>query len=187
MRISGGSERGRRVAAPQRSGTRPTAGRVKQALFNILSSRTSDARFLDLYAGTGLVGLEALSRGAGHAAFVESDAGVCRQLKKTLESCGYNDRSKVYTMKAERFVNQPVSKPYDVVFVDPPYHSDELDKMLPSLGANAIIAPGGVVVIEHFHKIQLPAHTGHLIRGKSYRYGNTFLTMYHRNPAQESP
>jgi 16S rRNA (guanine966-N2)-methyltransferase len=186
MRISGGSERGRRVAAPQRSGTRPTAGRVKQALFNILSHRISDARFLDLYAGTGLVGMEALSRGAEHTTFVESQTDGCRLLKKTLESCGYTDRSTVYRMTAEHFVKQPPSKPYDVVFVDPPYHSGKLDKMLPTLGASVIIAPGGVVVIEHFHKVQLPEHTGHLIRGKSYRYGDTFLTVYHRNSVQDA-
>jgi 16S rRNA (guanine966-N2)-methyltransferase len=174
------------VAGPQRLGTRPTAGRVKQALFNILSGRIPGARFLDLYAGTGLVGIEALSRGAAHATFVETDVGVCRLLKKTLESCGYTERSKVCTIAAERFVKQPAPQPYDVVFVDPPYHSREADKMLPSLGAGVIIAPGGVVVIEHFHKVQLPAQSGHLTRGKSYRYGDTFLTVYQRESAQES-
>jgi 16S rRNA (guanine966-N2)-methyltransferase len=184
MRIAGGTLRGRRLAGPTGPGTRPTAGRVKQALFNILADQIPGARFLDLYAGTGLIGLEALSRGAVHATFVESCPASCRLLKKNLKTSGYGDLAVVHAMTASRFLKQPAPGMYDVVFLDPPYHRDEVHSILPTLGAGVIISPTGVVIIEHFHKIHLPPQIGRLAHVKSYRYGDTVLSFYRCGRAQ---
>ncbi|HEY3198583.1 MAG TPA: 16S rRNA (guanine(966)-N(2))-methyltransferase RsmD [Nitrospirales bacterium] len=186
MRILGGVLRGRRLAGPSAEGTRPTAGRVKSALFNILAPRIADARFLDLYAGTGLVGIEALSRGAGHVTFVESNIASCHVIKSNLERCGgYARASKVLTMPASRFLKQ-AHRPYDIVFVDPPYHGGEDGNILPLLGSGAIIAANGVVVIEHFHKVHLPVQVGRLAFIKSYRHGDTLLSVYRHGSQADS-
>ena len=184
MRIIGGSSRGRRLNGPS-LGTRPTAGRVKAALFNILSDRISGARFLDLFAGTGAIGIEALSRGAGQVTFVESDADCVRVIKSNLRRSGYEHLAEVRCITATRFLKQRIPEPYDVVFVDPPYHGDEPADVLPLLGCNAIIAANGVVIIEHFHKAPPPAQVDRLILTKSYRYGDTFLSIYKPGAAQD--
>jgi 16S rRNA (guanine966-N2)-methyltransferase len=183
MRILGGALRGRRLIGPSGAATRPTAGRVKSALFNILSELVPGACFLDLYAGTGLIGIEALSRGARCVTFVESNPASCRVVKRNLERCGFTHLAAVRRMSASRFLKQPVGGPYDIAFVDPPYHNDEELNILPILGAGAIIASTGVVVIEHFHKVQLPVQVGRLDFLKSYRHGDTLLSLYqHRTP-----
>ena len=178
MRILGGALRGRRVAGPSGTSTRPTAGRVKAALFNILSDRIPGARFLDLYAGTGLIGIEALSRGAGHVTFVESNPASSRVVKSNLRHCGYAHLADVRAVTASRFLKQPLQQPYDIVFVDPPYEAVEESTVLPLLGGGAIIGTNGVVVIEHFHKVPLPVQVGRLVFVKSYRHGDTILSVY---------
>ena len=178
MRILGGTLRGRRLAAPPQKGIRPTAGKVKQALFNILAERVPGARFLDLYAGTGLIGIEALSRGASHVTFVESSPANCRLLKANLQRCGYADQAVVQSVASSRFLKQTLFQPYDLVFLDPPYHTGEGENILPTLGAGDIIVPNGVVVIEHFHKYSLPSLIGRLTFVKSHRYGDTLLSIY---------
>ena len=178
MRILGGALRGRRLAGPSGTDSRPTAGRVKAALFNILSDRIPGARFLDLYAGTGLMGIEALSRGAGHVTFVESDPASCRVVKSNLLRCGYAHLADVRLMTVSRFLKQSRRGSYDIVFVDPPYHAADGGHVLPLLDSDAIIGVNGVVVIEHFHKVQLPVQVGRLIFVKSYRHGDTVLSVY---------
>ncbi len=187
MRIIGGISRGRRLAGPPKSGLRPTRGQVKEALFNILSGRILDARFLDLFAGTGAIGIEALSRGAREVTFVESHAETCRLLRANLRHCGYDQGVDVRRLSVARFLNQPPAQPFDIVFLDPPYHTVEGEKVLPSLGRGVIIRHNGVVVIEHFHKTRLADRIGHLALVKSYRYGDTLLSMYRHAPAEDAP
>ncbi len=184
MRIIGGASRGRRLDGPSR-GTRPTTGRVKAALFNILSERIFGARFLDLFAGTGAIGIEALSRGAGRVTFVEADADCVRVVKSNLRRSGYGHLAEVRSMTATRFLKQPVREPYDIAFIDPPYHGNEAGDVLPLLGRNAIIAINGVVIIEHFHKAPPPVQIDRLILTKSYRYGDTFLSIYKPGTLQD--
>ena len=190
MRIIGGTSRGRRLAGLPGSGLRPTAGRVKEALFNILSDKIPGARFLDLFAGAGAVGIEALSRGAIQVTFVESHPTVCRLLRDNLRRCGYEHGADIRQVPVAHFLKQQASdqaaQPYDIVFLDPPYHTQEGEKVLPSLGGGAIISSDGVVVIEHFHKTRLADRIGHLALVKSYRYGDTFLSMYRQVPTEDS-
>ena len=189
MRVIGGTSRGRRLTGPSGLGTRPTAGRVKESLFNILAEKIPGARFLDLFAGAGAVGIEALSRGAGSATFVETHPATCRLLRDNLRRCGFEGAADSRQIPAVRFLQQhgtdPEALPYDVVFLDPPYHTEEGKKILPALGRSVIIARDGVVVLEHFHKTRLADRIGHLALIKSYRYGDTLLSMYQLAPPEE--
>jgi 16S rRNA (guanine(966)-N(2))-methyltransferase RsmD len=190
MRVIGGTSRGRRLAGLPRPGVRPTTSQVKEALFNILGERILKARFLDLFAGTGAVGIEALSRGARHVTFVESDPAACRRLRANLLRCGSDDRADIRQLPIARFLTHQSSdlaaQAYDIVFFDPPYHTDAGTKVLSALGGNAMIRPDGVVVIEHFHKTRLADRIGHLTFAKSYRYGDTVLSIYRPVIAGES-
>ncbi|MEK6604066.1 MAG: 16S rRNA (guanine(966)-N(2))-methyltransferase RsmD [Nitrospirota bacterium] len=186
MRVIGGTSRGRRLAGPRGLDVRPTADHVKEALFNILADRMAGARFLDLFAGTGNIGIEALSREARQATFVESSPAVSRLLRANLQRCGFERQADVRVMPVSRFLKHWREPAYDIVFLDPPYQTQEAEKVLPSLGRDAIIRPNGVVVVEHFHKSPLDDRIGHLALVKTYRYGDTCLSVY-RSVREETP
>ena len=186
MRIIGGTSRGRRLSGPSGAAIRPTADQVKEALFNILADRIVGARFLDLFAGTGNIGLEALSRGATQATFVESNPTACRLLEANVRRCGFERVTEVRPVPVSRFLKLARGPAYDIVFLDPPYQTQDTQLVLPSLGGNAIIHPHGVVVVEHFHKTHLDDRIGHLALVKTYRYGDTCLSVYQRDQAEAS-
>jgi len=178
MRIVGGTSRGRRLTGPGDLAVRPTADQVKEALFNILAGRIAGTRFLDLYAGTGNIGIEALSRGAQQATFVESSPAMGRLLRANLQQCGFEHLTEVRLVPVSRFLKQRHESPYDIIFLDPPYRTEEVEKVLPSLGHDVIIRANGVVVVEHFHKSPPVDRIGHLALVKTYRYGDTCLSVY---------
>lgn len=188
MRISGGIAKGRRTA-PQKilkksakgERLRPTSAKVREAVFDILRDRIESANFLDLYAGTGTVGLEALSRGAQKAIFIEPDDLRYRIIRKSVDEFGFPDRACVIKGKAEEFVKKHAGgEKVDIVFVDPPYQSDEVDNILPLIGKQDILSDGGTVIVEHFFKRKLPDKPGNLIFVKNYRYGDTMLTFFRK-------
>ena len=123
MRVIAGSHRGRRLSGPRGTTLRPTSDKVREALFSILGTRIPGSRFLDLYAGTGAVGIEALSRGATIVTFVESDPKAVQVMRKNLTACGMLDQAVVRVGPTQTFLRQPQSwdGPYDVLFADPPY------------------------------------------------------------------
>lgn len=136
------------------------------------------ARFLDLYAGTGAIGIEALSRGARQATFVEADPAAVRLLRANLARCQLLAISQVYPCSAERFLQRAELQglTFDIVFADPPYqHAVDL---LPSLGRSAIITPDTIVVLEHPTRHPLPDRINRLVRHRQYRYGDTSLTVF---------
>jgi 16S rRNA (guanine(966)-N(2))-methyltransferase RsmD len=181
MRVIAGSQKGRRLAGPSSARLRPTSDRVKEALFSILGDGIVGARFLDLYAGTGAIGIEALSRGAREAAFVESDPASLRVLRTNLDRCGVAASAAIHPYSAARFVRRrsPEAVPYDVVFADPPYdHTDGWSKLLPALAQNAIVRDGSTVILEHHTKLSVPPHIGRLSRLRQYRYGDTTLSVF---------
>lgn len=151
-RIIAGSARGRRLRTPEGSVTRPTADRVREALFSSLEAELGDwtgVRFLDLYAGSGAVGLEALSRGAEHATLVEQDRRVLQVLRANVAALGLPG-AEVVAGDVARVVAAPAAPPYDVVFADPPYPvtSAAVDAVVAALVAHGWLADGAVVVIE---------------------------------------
>lgn len=151
-RIIAGAAGGRRLAVPDGQGTRPTSDRAREALFSSLESTLVGGlvgrRFLDLYAGSGAVGLEALSRGASHATLVESDAKALRTLRQNVTALGL--AAEVVGMTVERAVAAPARAPFDVAFADPPYSLPpaELAAVLADLLAGDWLTPDGVVVVE---------------------------------------
>lgn len=152
MRIIAGTCRGRRLQAPPGLGTRPMLDRVREAIFSSLGERIDDARVLDLFAGTGSLGLEAASRGAGHVRFVERDRRVAKLIERNAETLGLEDACEVVTGDALSPAGWG-GEPWDVVFLDPPYPMvrslDERRIVLDGLEAlrAAHLAPGGVVVL----------------------------------------
>jgi 16S rRNA (guanine966-N2)-methyltransferase len=183
MRVIAGEAKGRRLRGPRGTEVRPTSDKVKEALFSILGDRVKDARMLDLFAGAGGIGIEALSRGAAHLDFVESDEALADILEQNLTACGFSARAEVHRSDAFRFIKQ-IRRPYDLVFADPPYHTWQLKKLLPVLGRGVMITPDGLTVVEHFRKIKLPTRIGHLETVRSYEYGDTILTLYRREKTE---
>lgn len=182
-RVIGGSAAGRRLAAPG-AGTRPLADRVKQTLFAILEPDLEDAAVLDLYAGSGAAGIEALSRGAGRATFVERDPGAIATIRDNLRRCGFDG-------PAARVVRSDVRAwlegtgaaegPFDVVLVDPPYGEPEsLLASLETLGrlGSGLLSPGARVVAKHFWRDRPPDRVGLLGIERDRRFGETALTFY---------
>jgi 16S rRNA (guanine966-N2)-methyltransferase len=148
MRVIAGTARGRRLKAPPGRTTRPTSDRVREALFSSLRDDTAGARILDLFAGTGAVGIEALSRGADHAVFVENDPGALAVIKDNLAAAGVADRATVVRATAAAFTASPRGGPFTIVYCDPPY-AHGLDGLLGLLAdLRPHLAPNATVVIE---------------------------------------
>lgn len=178
MRVIAGTHKGRRLLGPKDgSHVRPTSGRVKEALFSILGDRVVGASVLDLYAGTGAIGIEALSRGAARVMFVESHRDSLTSLHANLRHCGLIGRADVFPGDAAAFLRQ-AAPAFDVVFLDPPYAIDGASSVLPSLSGSAMIRDGIIVILEHLTKHDTPPHIGPLNRVKQYRYGDTSLSLF---------
>jgi 16S rRNA (guanine(966)-N(2))-methyltransferase RsmD len=190
MRVTGGEFRGRKlhprgVGQSCRLGTlRPTSSKVREALFNILSEKIQNALFLDLYAGTGAVGMEAMSRGAREVYFVEADGRRSREITRLLEGCGCRAKAVIEHMKAEEFIERARARGlrFDIVFLDPPYLYDDYESLLGLLGS--VLADGAVVIAEHVKRRKMPDKAGSLVMAKQYKYGDTMLTQYRKSDRQ---
>jgi 16S rRNA (guanine966-N2)-methyltransferase len=183
-RVIAGTSRGIRLEAPG-PGTRPLADRVKQTLFAILEPDLPGARVLDLFAGSGAAGIEALSRGAASVTFVEHDAGATRVIAANLERTGLGGPNAVVVREdALRWVGRRAEavearEPFDIVIVDPPYDRRELlEQALQAAGS--LLAPGGRAVAKHFWRDVPPARIGLLASERDRRFGETALTFYRR-------
>ena len=177
-RIIGGVAGGRRLRTPPGEGTRPTSDRVREALFSALESHLgtlSGHSVLDLYAGSGAIALEALSRGASAATAVESDRRVARLIGANAADLGFE--LTVITRPVERVVAEPAARAYDVVFADPPYPLSEADlaAMLQSLDANGWVTTGSLVVIERSMRSPEPTYPAGWETLRERRYGETVL------------
>lgn len=181
LRITGGRFKGVPLHAPQH--VRATSAKVRQALYNILSPLGEGLRILDGFAGSGALGFEALSRGAAFVAFIDSAADAVISIRDTLSRLGSEvPRSAWRVMHLE--IDQGLAElsasepPFDVVLFDPPYGADEAKKALNSVVRYAILAPAGIVVIEHHQWTALPPASGPLHQFKRHRYGDTVLSFY---------
>src|SRR5207342_2410723 len=152
MRVVGGRLRGRNIASPQSREIRPTADRLRESLFNILihgyGDPITDARVLDLFAGTGALGIEAISRGAGFVLFVDNGAEARALLRNNVEALGLGGVTKVYRRDAANLGPAHPLEPFSLVFIDPPYGRGLADKAVASLRDGAWLAPGALVVVE---------------------------------------
>jgi 16S rRNA (guanine966-N2)-methyltransferase len=186
VRIIGGGWRGRRVNFPDLPGLRPTPDRVRETLFNWLQYEITGRRGLDLFAGSGALGLEALSRGAGSVVFVEQAPAAARELRQQIELLGGKDRAVVHEMSAARFLRQPPAGSFDLVFLDPPFDTTALAGTLPVLASAAWLADGALVYVENERAAGVPALPAHWELLKSKSAGEV---GYHlaRVTARESP
>ena len=178
MRITGGFHRGRRLRAPKAVGLRPTSERVRGAIFSILGQGAcKGARVLDLYAGTGMLGIEALSRGASWADFVEVDGRLVRYMRDNLREMSLAEKSRVYRARAERVLDR-LAGGYDLVFVDPPYRVNVWEQMMGTVGKRGFVNESGAVVLEYRFGTGLAETYGALRQETNRRYGDTAIAVY---------
>lgn len=192
MRISGGTAKGRRTAGKRilaatstAERLRPTSAKVREALFDILRNRIPGAVFLDLYAGTGTVGFEALSRGADKVVFVETDLVRVRAIQGIARELGFLDKSVINKCPASDFLRKAADQKavFDIIFADPPYRSEDLTTVFPIIAGGGLLTDEGALIAEHYFKLQVPDAEGSLRKQKTYRYGDTLLTLYGKSEA----
>jgi 16S rRNA (guanine966-N2)-methyltransferase len=180
VRVIAGSAKGRRLATIRTLALRPTADRVREALFNILGARIDGAAILDLFAGSGAVGLEALSRGARLAIFVEVHEATCHLIEKNLRLCGLHEQAVLWCRDVLHVL--PTLKmrgqTFDVIFLDPPYRASLVEDALQQLGDGRLLSGDGQVIAEHFIKRGLPERYGRLRRVRMVRFGDVALSFY---------
>jgi len=185
MRIIAGSAKGRRLVMLKGRGTRPTADRVRRALLDSLADRLEGARFLDLYAGSGAVGIEALSRGAGECVFVERSRRAAEAILANLAECRLGEFGTVLALQIDDALDHLASEgqPFDFIFIDPPYANvTAYTQTLERLAAlTALHGPAVQVIVQHFSKLELPERVGELVRTRIRSFGETTLTMYERS------
>lgn len=182
MRIISGFLRGRRLRAPEGLATRPTSDRVREALFNIIAARVPGSRFLDVCAGSGAVGLEAISRGAERAVFVEQSRRALEQLEENIETCGVEEAARIVAKDALSALRALAAseQEFDIVYVDPPYDAELYRPILRVLGTSGLVSPDGVVVVERRSRNHLPDEAGELRHYRDMRYGDSTLAFYER-------
>lgn len=179
MRVITGSARGRKLESPTGNDVRPTTDVVKEAVFSIIQFDVEGCTFLDAFAGSGQMGLEALSRGARRAYFVDSRRRSLSVVKKNIEICGFSSDSAV-TVQADSVSYLSASqKSFDIIFLDPPYMTGLLEKALSA--ADKAVSENGIVICEHPGEEQLPEKAGGLSLRKNYRYGKIIISVYKKD------
>lgn len=186
-RIIGGTAGGRRLETPRGSATRPTSDRVREALFSAIEARTGSLdglRFLDLYAGSGAVGLEAWSRGAGVVTMVEQDRRTAALISRNASTLGFS-KARVIAASVHTVLQTPPAASYDVVFSDPPYPMPDADVAadLEALVAHGWLVPGALVIVERAAKRSQVTWPDGIVEDRTKRYGETALWYGHATPA----
>ena len=187
MRVIAGKFRSRQLKSLKGRALRPTSDRLRETLFNVIADCVQGSRFLDVFAGTGAVGIEALSRGAREAVFIENHAPAAALIEKNLESLGLRTEARVLVLDAsqglERLAGESAAKrkEYDIVFLDPPYAAaEDYRRVLSFLGTGLLLAEGGLVIAEHQRRFELSGTAGHLERVRTLRQGDAALSFYRR-------
>ena len=189
MRIVAGEFRGRKLHPPKGMNIRPTGDRVREAIFNIIGPRLPKARVLDLFAGTGALGLEALSRGAAQAVFVDENAEAIRLISINIKNCGAQDRTLVIQGPVKGVLrrlakNEESSEKFQFIFLDPPYGKGYVEKTLGVLAELA--APNALVVAEHHAKDVFSARLGEWLLTQERKYGDTKVSFFVRDIPEPS-
>ncbi len=186
MRIIAGERRGRPLMGPRRGGVRPTGAYLREAVFNVLAPRIAEARVLDLFAGTGAMGLEALSRGAVAATFVDRDVSAVRA---NVARLGFRDRATILRGETLRALSRLAADGlrFDVIYADPPYGADLVGRTVAAVAGAGVLAPEGLLLIEHHHKAPGPERAGTLVRRRDLRHGETTVTIYAERHGEAGP
>lgn len=180
MRVITGKARGVALKTPEGMTTRPTADRVKEALFSIINFDIPNAAVLDLFGGTGQLGIEALSRGAKSAVFVDAGDAACKLIKENLRRTKLENQGRVVRSDYLQYLASCREK-FDIVFLDPPYAEVFLENSLKKLSEIDILQSNGIIVCERPLGKELPREIPGFIRSKDYKYGKTLLTLYRKD------
>jgi 16S rRNA (guanine966-N2)-methyltransferase len=187
MRIIAGTYRSRVLKSPKGLALRPTSDRLRETLFNVLGAGISGSRFLDVFAGTGAVGIEALSRGATYATFIENHGPSAALIRKNLASLEISSAVNVICADAVKgLATSSTSHQYDYIFIDPPYAATEdYSRVMKHVASSNILAPGGIVIVEHRKTFNIAEACGSLKRVRLLRQGDAALSFYRRvTPSQ---
>jgi len=180
VRVIAGEARGRKLVAPPGRDVRPTLDRVREAVFSILGPQLEGAAFLDLFAGSGANGIEALSRGAQSATFVDADEKALAAVRKNLAATGFEAPSRCVRCRFPEEARR-VHGVYDVIFADPPYGFSQYEALLRAIEDQALLADNGRVLIEHRHGDALCTAAGQLVQRGTRRYGDSAVSFYGRS------
>ena len=182
MRIIAGTHRSRRFDAPQGRNTRPTLDKVREAVFSSLGGFFDGGNVLDLYAGSGAIGFEALSRGKEHAVFADSDRHAVQVIRANASLLGLEERCTIYPMKAEKVIGllKEAGRKFDLVYLDPPYRRQENEAMVEKLCEADVLTEDAVVVIESLKEEQFSERIADLVRYKEAVYGISRISYYKR-------
>lgn len=184
MRVITGSARGRILKELQGMETRPTTGKVKESIFSIIQFDIEGRRILDLFAGTGQLGIEALSRGARQCVFIDQRADAVKLIRENVEVCGLTDRAVIRSGDAMAYLKS--GEKFDIIFLDPPYASGLLGKALADIAAFDICREHGIIVAESSVETELPALASPYSLYRQYRYGKIKLSVYHRSGNEDT-
>lgn len=182
MRVITGSARGHRLLAPEGLDVRPTTDKVKEAIFSAVQFQLNDAKVLDLFAGSGQMGIEALSRGAAAAVFVDSSSKSIKCINENLRATKLDRYAQVISRDSYDYIKL-TSSSFDIIILDPPYRNGHIEKILPFAAAK--LNPGGCIICEYESDMDEPETPEALLLRKTYRYGKINVTIFHR-PDEEA-
>jgi len=178
IRLISGMYGGRKIEAPDNSRTHPMSERIRNALFNSLGTSVNNAIVLDAFAGTGAIGLEALSRGARSVTFIEKDRTAQKILAKNITTLGVEGRTSIIRTTVHNWTSSSLGNvEFDLIFADPPYHDTQFSTVLELFG---LLKPGGLMVLSHPGRGEIPTKTG-VVVVDNRSYGNAYLTFYRRD------
>jgi 16S rRNA (guanine(966)-N(2))-methyltransferase RsmD len=193
MRVIAGKYRSRILKSLKGNALRPTSDRLRETLFNVLGPNVSGSRFLDIFAGTGAVGIEAISRGATEAVFIENHAPAATLIRRNLTSLEIRNGAQILLFDALRALeklaarHKPTDAPFDFSFVDPPYaEKDQYDRVLGFLGSAPFLGPGSLVIAEHRRSFELPPRIGRLLQTRILRQGDAALSFFEHQAAADN-
>lgn len=180
MRVVSGECKGISLKAVPGNTTRPTTDKVKEAIFNMIGPYFDGGTGLDLFAGSGGLGIEALSRGLKSVIFVDREGKAIKTVHENLEACGLEEKAEVYRNDSERALKAIVKREisFDYIFLDPPYKKQQLLKLMELIGRHSLLKEEGVIVCEHASDIELPGETGNFVKTKSETYGIIAVSIF---------
>ncbi|MBS4189104.1 16S rRNA (guanine(966)-N(2))-methyltransferase RsmD [Bacillus sp. FJAT-49705] len=180
MRVVSGTRKGKTLKVVPGNSTRPTTDKVKEAIFNIIGPYFDGGMGLDLFAGSGGLGIEALSRGAEKVIFVDMDGKAIQTIRENVKTCEFEDKVEIYRNEAERAIKALIKRElaFDIIFLDPPYKKQQLLKLLELINENNLLSESGTIVCEHGSEILLPDNVGKLFKQKHETYGIIAITIY---------
>lgn len=180
MRVVSGTCKGRVLKAVPGNTTRPTTDKVKEAIFNMIGPYFDGGVALDLFAGSGGLGIEALSRGVEKVIFIDRDPKAIQTIRENLDACQFNEKTEVFRNDAERALKALIKREitFDFIFLDPPYKKQQLSSLMQKIDEHLLLHSNGLIVCEHSHEIELPYKVGDLTQWKHEKYGIIAVTIF---------